>query len=363
MNNNELSIYIHWPFCKSKCPYCDFFSRVKKNIDQDEIIKGYLQQLEIYADKLKNRNIISVFFGGGTPSLISPKNIELILQKIDKLWSLTPSCEISLEANPNTQTPTLFADLSLAGINRLSLGVQSLDDKQLKFLGRTHNSKQALSAIDDVLKNFTNHSVDLIYALPDQELKNWLSQLSKISSLGMKHISLYQLTIEENTLFYQKGIKALDEEKAAQLYLITEDFLNSQKYHKYEVSNYAKTNFESIHNQTYWKGLDYIGIGETAHGRLKLDNKFYAITNPLQFEEISASEKAEELIIMGLRLKEGINKSIFKQICGLNFDNSINQSFKNDMIEQKLLVETSTNLKATKQGFLLLNYLIEGLCS
>lgn len=358
----ELSIYFHWPFCKSKCPYCDFFSLVKKSIDQDNIISGYVEQLNRYQKMLGQRKINSIFFGGGTPSLISPKNIEKILNTINHLWGIDNTCEISLEANPNTHSPTLFHDLSQVGINRLSLGVQSLDDNELKFLGRTHNSTQALKAIDDVLKNFSNHSVDLMYALPDQQFDNWLNQLNQISSFGLKHISLYQLTIEENTLFYSRGIKAMDEEKASQFYLNTEKYLADKSYNKYEVSNYCLSGFASIHNQTYWLGGDYIGIGETAHGRLKIDTKNYAITDPMIMEELTPAERAQELIIMGLRLTKGINKKCFTKICSLDFDAFINQSFKNNMIANGYLSETSTHLKATEQGFLLLNYLIEGLC-
>ena len=359
---SNLSIYLHWPFCKSKCPYCDFFSKVQKNIDQDAIIDGYIKQLETYATLTKDRDIVSVFFGGGTPSLISPQNIEKILNTIDKLWGISPKTEISLEANPNTQTPHLFADLAQAGINRLSLGVQSLDDEELKFLGRTHTADEALKAIDDVLKNYTNHSVDLIYALPHQSMDKWHKELKQITSLGLKHLSLYQLTIEENTVFYQKGIKALDEEKAAQLYQLSDDFLGTQGYDKYEVSNYAKQGFQSRHNKAYWLGQDYIGIGQSAHGRLRLNNKIFAVTAPVLFEELSPKERAEELIIMGLRLTEGINKSNFKLVCGLDFDSFINQKFKNDCQKQSLIVDDASTLRASKEGFLLLDYIIAGLC-
>ncbi len=359
---NDLSIYLHWPFCKSKCPYCDFFSKVKKNIDQDAIIEGYIKQLENYASRTKDREVVSVFFGGGTPSLITPQNIEKILNSINKLWHVSPNIEVSLEANPNTQTPTLFSDLAHSGINRLSLGVQSLDDTELKFLGRTHTAKQALQAIDDVLKNYTNHSIDLIYALPHQTFDTWQKELNQISSLGLKHLSLYQLTIEENTVFYKKGIKAMDEEKAAQLYQFSDDFLASQGYAKYEVSNYSRPGYQSVHNKAYWIGQDYIGIGQSAHGRLHLDGKIFAVTDPMLFEELSPSERAEELIIMGLRLRSGIHKSDFKLCCGLDFDAFINQDFKNRCQEQGLLVDDATTLKATKEGFLLLNYLISGLC-
>ena len=364
MNNtdNDLSIYFHWPFCRSKCPYCDFFSRVKKNIDPKEIIDGYLQQLERYADLLPKRKIVSVFFGGGTPSLIEPKYIEALLDKINSLWGLKTQAEISLEANPNTQTPTLFQDLHLAGINRLSLGVQSLDESNLKFLGRTHSKNEALQAINDVLKNFDNHSVDLMYALPHQTKSAWLQQLQEISSFGLKHISLYQLTIEENTPFARKGILPLEEEQAAELYLATEDYLKEKNYHKYEVSNYACDGFESIHNKAYWLGQDYIGIGETAHGRFKKDGHLFAQTNPLQLEELTPQERAEELIIMGLRLTKGLNKQNFEQISGIKFDTFINQTFKQEAITAKLLEETSNTLKATQSGFLVLDYLITNLC-
>jgi oxygen-independent coproporphyrinogen-3 oxidase len=320
----ELSIYFHWPFCKSKCPYCDFFSQVKRNNNQDEIINGYIEQLIKYKGTLPDRYITSVFFGGGTPSLITPQNISRLIDKINELWNIPSNCEISLEANPNTQTPTLFQDLKNAGINRLSLGVQSFDDNYLKFLGRTHSSQQALSAIEEVIKNFDNHSIDLMYALPDQSKQNWLTQLALASNFGLKHISLYQLMIEENTIFYKKGIKGLDEEKANDLYFLTEDYLNSKRFQKYEVSNYSLPDFQSVHNKAYWLGKDYIGIGKSAHGRLKINNKHYAITNPIIMEELSNEERAAELIIMNLRLTEGINKQNFyieedKLIIGTTF--------------------------------------------
>lgn len=359
----DLSIYFHWPFCKSKCPYCDFFSQVKHNSDQNKIINSYIEQLNKYKEILPNKNIVSVFFGGGTPSLITPQNISRLLNKINELWLVSPKCEISLEANPNTKTPTLFQDLRHAGINRLSLGVQSFDDNYLRFLGRTHTSKEALHAIEEIIKNFDNHSIDLMYALPDQSKQNWLNQLDLSADFGLKHISLYQLMIEENTVFYKKGIKPLDEEKANELYLLTEDYLNSKNYQKYEVSNYSLPDFQSIHNKAYWLGKDYIGIGKSAHGRLKIDNKHYAITDPLIMEELSNEERAEELIIMNLRLSEGINKQNFYQICGIHIDDFVNQNFLNEAINKNLLINTSDTLKATLEGFVLLDYLILGLCS
>ena len=361
--SNNLSIYFHWPFCRSKCPYCDFFSRVQKNVNQKELIETYLSQLEAYAKLLPARKIVSVFFGGGTPSLIEPRYIAALLEKINDLWGIASNTEISLEANPNTQTPTLFKDLRQAGINRLSLGVQSLNDDELKFLGRTHTKAEATQAIKDVLKNFDNHSVDLMYALPHQTKESWLKQLEEISALGLKHISLYQLTIEENTVFARKGIKPLAEEKAAALYLATEEYLEQKNYHKYEVSNYAQEGFEAKHNKAYWLGQDYIGIGKTAQGRFKKDGHFFAQTDPLQFEELSPQERAEELVLMGLRLTQGLNKKIFENICGLSFEGFINQNAKKDAINKGLLTEDNQTLKATSKGFLVLDYLILSLCS
>ncbi len=357
-----LSIYLHWPFCRSKCPYCDFFSKIAKNTDQDKIIDGYLQQLESYAEMLPDRRIISVFFGGGTPSLIHPRNVARILEKINNLWSVAAEAEISLEANPNTQTPTLFADLAAAGINRLSLGVQSLDDGELKFLGRTHSATEAYRAIEQVLHYFNNHSADFIYALPGQNPDLWQQHLSEICSLGFCHLSLYQLTIEENTVFYRKGIKSLDEKNAARLYRQSCRFLSSAGYAQYEVSNYARNACQSVHNKVYWQGGDYVGIGQTAHGRLHINNKLYAQTDPLRLEELSPQERAEELIIMGLRLTQGIDKHTFKQCCGLELDTFVNQTFKQQAVAARLLKDSTVSLTATAKGFLLLDYLIGGLC-
>ncbi len=358
----ELGIYLHWPFCKSKCPYCDFFSRVDKKINQDDIISNYLRQLCEYRSLIGAYHIKSVFFGGGTPSLITPYNLERILKQIDDLWGLDTYTEISLEANPNTNTPNLFASLRSAGINRLSLGVQSFNDDELKFLGRSHNSTQAFQAIDDMQKHFANCSIDLMYALPDQTPHSWQKQLQQACQLGLKHISLYQLTIEDGTVFASKKIQLLEEDKASKLYLLTEDFLQQFGLHKYEVSNYATSEFQSRHNLIYWQGGEYIGIGQSAHGRLKLNNKWFAQTDNLKLEALTPEERAEEMIIMGLRLTEGIDKTQFNSICGLNFDNFINQDFLASAVAQGLLCHNDTHLFATRNGFLVLDKLIEGLC-
>ena len=358
----ELGIYLHWPFCKSKCPYCDFYSVVKHRFNQDALIDEYLHQLEQYRQLLGNRHIKSVFFGGGTPSLITPSNIELILSKIARLWGLDSAAEISLEANPNTNTPNLFADLHSAGINRLSLGVQSFNDTELKFLGRTHNSTQALQAIADMQKYFNNCSIDLIYALPDQTADSWQQQLEKACRLGLNHLSLYQLTIEDGTIFAKRHVRSLDEQQASELYFLTEDILVNHHIYKYEVSNYATQDFSSKHNLIYWQGGEYIGIGKSAHGRFKLNNQWYAQTDNLQTSPLTPYERAQELIIMGLRLSSGINKSQFKSLCRLDFAAVSNSEFINYAVSQNWLENTPQYICATRSGFLILDKLIEGIC-
>ena len=357
-----LSVYIHWPYCLSKCPYCDFFSKVDKHVDQKQIIDGYLDDLNWYHDLTAKQTVQSIFFGGGTPSLIEPQYIEKVINHIFKLWPTTKQVEISLEANPNTNRPNLFADLRLAGINRLSLGIQALNDKDLKFLGRTHNLSRALHAVDEVTRLFDNHSADLIYARPGQTAEAWKQELNQISELGLKHLSLYQLTIEEGTFFARKGIKPMDDEQAAELYALTQEFLATKGYPQYEVSNFAHPGYESIHNLAYWRGQNYLGIGPAAHGRIKTTDKIYASTHHRQLEELTPQERAEELIIMGLRIREGINKENFRRQCGLELTGFVNDKARQSLIRQKLLFEDKHSLRAANRGFLLLNKIIEELC-
>lgn len=363
MEYKPLSIYIHWPFCKSKCPYCDFFKKIKKDLDQTLIIDTYIKELDYYHSLVPNRAVRSVFFGGGTPSLIKPENIYRIIEHIYKLWPIEKNIEISLEANPNSEYENMFKLIKNAGVNRLSLGVQALNDNDLKFLGRIHNLNQALHSIEEVLTSFNNHSIDLIYARPEQTFSSWQKELEQSVNFGFKHLSLYQLTIEEGTVFAAKGIKPLNEELAARMYTDTISFLEANGYPQYEVSNFAKPLYQSSHNKCYWLGDEYIGIGESAHGRLKINDEHFAITYPHHMEKLTKQERAEELIIMGLRLNQGINKQHFEQICNIKFDNFINQKAKNELLNLGLIKETSDCIYATKEGFLLLNKIIEDLCS
>lgn len=356
-----LGIYIHWPFCRSKCPYCDFFSKVNPKLRQDELIEEYLEDINYYASLVPNTKIISIFFGGGTPSLISPQNIEKIINQIHKKYSCSKKIEISLEANPNTDRPNLFTELKNAGINRLSLGIQSLNDKNLKFLGRTHSLQDAIKSAQTVLNTFDNHSADLIYALPDQNISEWQQELEHLCQMGFKHLSLYQLTIENGTVFAKKGIQAANEETSISLYQLSNDILASYGYNRYEVSNYASKDFECKHNLLYWQGDSYIGIGQGAHGRIQIDGKYFATTHPRKLEEISPLERAQELIFMGLRLTEGINKNKFHYLCGYHFDEVINKDALQELIDANFLLENDTHIRTTPSGNLALNQIINQL--
>ena len=354
-------VYIHWPYCLSKCPYCDFFSRVQKNVEQEKIIEDYLKELDFYYELCPDETVSSIFFGGGTPSLLKPELIEKIINHICKRWSTQKNIEISLEANPNTDNGQLFRNLKEAGINRLSLGVQALNDNDLKFLGRTHNLQQAIKSIDSVLKTFDNHSMDLIYARPQQKRSTWIKELNLAVSFGFKHLSLYQLTIEEGTFFAQKGIKPLEDETAAILYQDTGNILSSHAYERYEISNYAQTGFASRHNLLYWQGDNYLGIGPAAHGRIKSGNNIYATTHCCCLEQLTPEERAEELLITGLRLKQGIDKKHFKEQCGIDIKQIINPLKLREIISLRMAEETENNLRLTAAGFLLTNKIIEEL--
>lgn len=359
----EIAVYIHWPFCKSKCPYCDFYKELARNTDQDAVIAEYINALQRYRQILPERTVKSIFFGGGTPSLITPQNVAKIIDEIARLWTLKTNAEISLEANPNTHYQTMFTDLKNAGINRLSLGVQALNDADLRFLGRTHTLETARHCLAEIVQIFDNHSADLIYARPHQQFANWEKELTEICSYGLKHLSLYQLTIEENTVFARKNIQPLEEDAAAEMYDLTRDFLAARNYGLYEVSNFAQSGFESVHNLTYWQGGDYIGIGKSAHGRFCVDGTHFAAEYPFVHTALTPQERAEELVLMGLRLTSGIDKAQFKQICGLDLMRFINVEKLQKLKEIGLLEETRERLSATRSGFLLLNQIVLELCS
>ncbi len=270
----NLAVYIHWPFCKSKCPYCDFNSHVRDNVEQERWKAALLAELAHMHQYVPDFTVTSIFFGGGTPSLMPAATVEALIKEVGKLWKTGSDIEITLEANPTSVEVKSFPDFKAAGVNRVSLGVQSLRERELKFLGREHSASEAIKAIELARKNFDRYSFDLIYARPGQSVKDWDAELSEALKLAGSHMSLYQLTIEENTAFhhaYAKGGFTLpNEEEAEELYRFTEDKMAAHGLIAYEVSNYSKPGEESRHNMSYWQGDSYVGIGPGAHGRISL---------------------------------------------------------------------------------------------
>jgi putative oxygen-independent coproporphyrinogen III oxidase len=376
------SLYIHWPFCKSKCPYCDFNSHVRESIDYKAWLKAYYQELDYFAEYLENKTITSIFFGGGTPSLMPAKLVESVIDKASKLANFASDIEITLEANPTSIEVAHFKEISKAGVNRLSLGIQSFNESDLKFLGREHSGAEALNALDIARKCFNRYSFDLIYARPNQTTIAWQKELEYALSLVGDHISLYQLTIEKGTAFYSmykaKQFTIPDEDLAAELYEITNDITSSCGLYSYEVSNYAKPGGECKHNLTYWHYDDYLGIGPGAHSRIR-DPKHRAIMmlhSPEKWLEtvmisgvgiqnnntLDRDNIISEILITNLRLNEGLNNEKLKAHTGLGIHEAFNDQKLKLFINKGLLLLEGNHLKLTKKGRLLLNKIVEELC-
>ncbi len=304
-------LYIHWPYCLSKCPYCDFASTVCRQIDEAALLNGYKRDILIFKEKLNENPVVtSIFFGGGTPSLMSLSMCESVLNTIYNEFNVASDVEISLEANPDAIKLEKMKGFKSLGVNRLSIGVQSLNESDLRFLGRRHTLKRALTCIDEATHVFENINMDLIYARPNQTLAAWETELNKALSLKLPHYSLYQLTIEENTPFGRQKQSIPDEDTAVALYRLTESLMNAASISGYEVSNYARSGYECRHNLTYWRGYDYLGIGPAAQGRIHLWETINPRTvsawlqSPPTCTLLTPAERAEERIIMGLRLKK-----------------------------------------------------------
>jgi len=324
MSGEPLALYVHWPFCVSKCPYCDFNSHVRPVVDQDEWRKALLGDLAHEARLLPGRVLTSIFFGGGTPSLMDPGTVEAVIGAAGSHWLPAENIEITLEANPNSVEASRFADLAAAGVNRLSLGLQSFDDDALRFLGRAHSALEGWRALEIAQKNFRRVSFDLIYALPGDSEERWSAMLAQALSLGTSHLSLYQLTIEPGTRFAsmvsRHDFEPLDADAAAALYQLTDAMTSAAGMPGYEISNYARPGHQSRHNLTYWRYGDYAGVGPGAHGR-RLGMRTVRHRKPENFlsamgrnnhgiaEEalLSPVEMADEKLVMGLRLAEGVD--------------------------------------------------------
>ena len=333
MTAEPLALYVHWPFCVSKCPYCDFNSHVRSSIDQDEWRDALLADLAYEANLLPGRTLTSLFFGGGTPSLMDPATVAQIIGAARKHWQAVDDMEITLEANPNSVEAARFADLALAGVNRLSLGLQSFDDGALAFLGRAHSASEGEQALEIAQKHFPRVSFDLIYALPGDTEAGWSAMLDRAIGKGTSHLSLYQLTIEPGTRFAsmvgKREFEPLDDDNAAGLYELTGERSAAAGIPAYEISNHARPGQESRHNLTYWRYGDYAGVGPGAHGR-RLGTRTVRHRKPENFlsgvrrnghgmveeEKLSRAEAADEALVMGLRLSEGIDPQALSERFG-----------------------------------------------
>ena len=381
----DLSLYIHWPFCLSKCPYCDFNSHVINKIDQSVWRKGLLTEMKTLSENTEDRKLKSIFFGGGTPSLMEPQIVSDIISEAKKIWGADGLLEISLEANPSSVEAKKLHLFHQAGINRISLGVQSFNDTTLKFLGREHNAADSKRAVEIAKKTFENVSFDMIYATPGQTTQDWASEIRQAIEFSSTHLSVYQLTIERGTAFFQKHRKGefrmLDEDTLADLYEVTQDKLGSAGLADYEISNHAKPNFECVHNLQYWKMKDYLGIGAGAHSRLtdkegvrwafrthRAPNKWlsetkacgHAITEKVC---LSLEDQIFETLIMGLRLKKGISTVDFEN----TFNKSIEEIFTSETLKillgERLVELDNKAFKATSLGRQKLDSLIRFLFS
>jgi oxygen-independent coproporphyrinogen-3 oxidase len=323
MTGSGLALYVHWPFCVSKCPYCDFNSHVRRSVDQAAWRDALLRDLAWEAEAFPGRGLASIFFGGGTPSLMEPATVAALIEAADGHWGLAPDVEITLEANPSSVEAACFADLAAAGVNRVSLGLQSLDDSALRFLGRAHDCKEGLAALETAQACFGRVTFDLIYALPGQSEAAWAAELGRALGFGTGHLSLYQLTIEPGTRFAAMAARGelapRDPDEAAALYELTQAMTAGAGLPAYEISNHARAGEESRHNLAYWRYRPYLGVGPGAHGRRggtatqrhrKPENWLAALQRNghgvAEETVLSAEEQATEALLMGLRLSEGV---------------------------------------------------------
>ena len=368
-----LALYVHWPFCVSKCPYCDFNSHVRSSIDQDEWREALLKDLAHEAALLPEHRLGSIFFGGGTPSLMEPATVEAIIAAAYDAWAVADDVEITLEANPNSAEAARFADLARAGVNRISLGIQSFDDADLAFLGRAHSSSEGLRAIEAAQSAVRRVSFDLIYALPGDTEAQWSTALDRALGLGTEHLSLYQLTIEPGTRFAtmvaKQEFEPLDADHAAALFELTQERTEAAGMPAYEISNHATPGAQSRHNLAYWRYQDYAGVGPGAHGRRtgmrtvrhkKPENFLSAVArngHGLSEEaSLSRNEAAHEALVMGLRLAEGIDPAALAGRLGV--ERLVDDAAVDRLVGHGLLERRDSLLRTTPAGRLLLDSIL-----
>jgi oxygen-independent coproporphyrinogen-3 oxidase len=384
-NNATLGIYIHWPFCASKCPYCDFNSHVAEtpdSVNHDRWARSLISELDHSAIETSGRTVSSIFFGGGTPSLMAPETVASLIGAVHDRWQVADDLEITLEANPNSAEAGRFQAFLDAGVNRLSLGVQSFRDENLEFLGRGHSVSEAKEAIKSASKHFSRFSFDLIYGLPGQSPADWGKELDQALALAGEHLSLYQLSVEPGTPFHRDGVKGAGENTGAELYEITQARLDSAGLPAYEISNHARPGAECRHNLNIWRGADYAGIGPGAHGRIggKIAGKSgaeaeYRIHDPERWlsaveadghgtakrQALPGPARAEEIIMTGLRLREGISLRRFQAATGRDLNECLDPAGLEKMKKGGFVEMEDDCLRATPKGVLCLNEVLRQL--
>jgi len=380
--DQAFGVYVHWPFCLSKCPYCDFNSHVRHAaIDEARFVRAFETEIATTAARAPGRTVSTIFFGGGTPSLMQPQSVGAILDAIGKHWRVAPDVEVTLEANPTSVEATRFRGYRSAGVNRVSLGVQSLDDAQLRNLGRTHTADEALAAVAIARQAFERYSFDLIYARPGQTTDAWRAELERAISEAAEHLSLYQLTIEDGTPFatlHGSGKLVIPDADAARaLYDLTQEICAARGLPAYEISNHARAGAESRHNLIYWRYHEYAGIGPGAHGRLLVDDTRHATATERRPESwlmrvegsgdglvtddaLAPEEEADEFLLMGLRLAEGIDPARYRVLAGRTLDADRIASLKGDGFVE---VTREGRLRVTSSGFPILNAVVADLAA
>ena len=376
----QFGIYIHWPFCEFKCPYCDFNSHVEESIDEGRWLAAYLSELNRYANTTSKRTVTSIFFGGGTPSLMGSETLGEIIKAISDRWNLCKNAEITLEANPSSAEKNKFIEFKQNGVTRLSLGVQSLDEDSLLFLGRKHSVLEAKEAAILASEVFDRFSLDVIYGLPGQSPTKWKRELEEIFKLVTTHISAYQLTIEPGTQFYRDKVQTGGEAVEKKMFDFTYEFLEKKNLNAYEISNFAKPGHECLHNCTYWNGDDYLGIGPGSHGRITkpdfnylgletyatlgikspkkwLENVEEKGSGDLRASKLKPSERIDELVICGLRMAKGLDTGKFFSQTGISLYDVINKEKLLTFKERGWVKQNKDTLFLTHKGRSFLNYL------
>jgi putative oxygen-independent coproporphyrinogen III oxidase len=381
-DEKKFGVYVHWPFCLSKCPYCDFNSHVRREpIDEQRFLSAFHKEIAATGERTRGRTVSSIFFGGGTPSLMQPATIAGVLNSIARQWRVAPDAEITLEANPTSVEATRFRGYRAAGVNRVSLGVQALDDRALAELGRLHSAREALDAVAIARAVFDRYSFDLIYARPGQRPADWASELRHALAEAGEHLSLYQLTIEPETPFaalHAAGkLKTPDDDTARALYDTTQEICAAHGLPAYEISNHARAGSECRHNLIYWRGHEYAGIGPGAHGRLDIDSDRHATATEKRPESwlmlvesrghgiitddtLTREEMSDEFLLMGLRLAEGIDVARYTEVSGRALDPA-----RVAALREHGLVETTTDgrLRVTLPGFPVLDAVVADLAA